>query len=385
MPLRLSCLDIPFACKWFQDNQSDKFQKAVLAKHPETSIDEISARFHVSGDEKVFNALPSQLHHFQGLKSFSMTIPDNPSNPSIRSILANINCPRLERIKLHGIEILGSGDCPGENLPNLKIFEVIPPFSFRTNRFNRFLGNEGVVEDIWELFKRLMAKEIKFRYGYGDKPRLNYFVCLSGRQDSDFVLQWLVQCDFHIKLYDRRFSLETLLRLDLTGCDSRSRNKVLIAFSLLEINNGLNLWIDLYDHDSLYTVELLPRNVVHLTTWFKGTFPLTLIPDIARRMKRLRYLYILELPNGWSLRMSCIKDGLRFPNRIEVQGNVPKNVVIEQHCFSLSEGWTVTMKSESHKLAEVAPNLDFGELETEVRWLCSLSSTLNEVCFRVTS
>lgn len=384
VPLRLSCLKIPFASKWFQDREMDEFQKAVRAKHPATTIDEIHAYFRVGDDKRVFYILPSQLSCFRGLKTFSMTLPDDNRNPTLREILDSIDCPHLERVILRGIEMLRSDDCPGENLPNLRIFEVQPPFSLSNDNFNRFLRNEEVVEDTWEFFKRLMAKGIDFRYGHSYQPLLIDFVCSSGRPDSNFVLQWLIQCEYRSRLHDHQFSLESSFWLDLRDCNPRSRDRALDMLSLLNIAHKLCLWIKLCDRDTLSTVELLPKNISSLSIWIQGTFPLTLVPDVVRRLNGLSYLYLSGFPNGWSLQMSCFKDGLRFPSHVEIQGDGLMEVAARSFRFSLSEGWTVRCPSKRHNIVDVLPNLDFTDLETEMRWLCSLSPTLNKVSFYVT-
>ena len=313
-----------------------------------------------------------------------MTIPDKRSNSSIHNILNSINCPHLERISLDGIEMLHSSDCPGENLPNLKILEVHPPFTFPTEHLTRFLGNERIVEDIWEFFKRLMAKGIDFRYGYFGKPSLIEFVCLSGRQDTDLVLKWMIQCEFRIQIHIGRLRFDSLLWLDLTGCYPQSRDNVLIMLSSLEIKHRVYLWIELYDHDSLSTVEFLPENVSSLSIMVKGPLSLTLVPDVVRWLNGLQYLYISGFPNGWSLQMSCHKDGLRFPDHIIIHGDAPEKLRIPSFYFSLSEGWTIMEEFKSYKLADVAPNWDLKDLETEAKWLCSLSPKLNKVGFSVT-
>jgi hypothetical protein len=226
-----------------------------------------------------------------------------------------------------------------------------------------------------------MVKEIDFRYGDFKRPKLIDFVCLSGRQDSDFVLQWLIQCEFRIQLRNQRRPLEVLLWLNLTKCNSRSRDKVLVTLSLLGITHRLDLWIEVYGHDSLSTIELLPNNIVDLSIFIQNNFPLTLVPDIVRALKKLESLHMSGFSNGWSFRMSCLKDELRFPDHMIIRGDALTKVSLPFFNFSLGKGWTIIKGTKSYKIVEVAPNWDYRELETEVRWLCSLSPTLNEVGF----
>jgi hypothetical protein len=190
----------------------------------------------------------------------------------------------------------------------------------------------------------------------------------------------MIQCEFNIQLHGEHLSLDSILWLNLFECHPRSRDKALVMLESMETMHELYLWIKFYDHDSLSTVELLPKNISSLSIRFHGNSPLTLVPDIARWLKGLRRLRISGLPSGWSLRTSCIKDGLRFPGHIIIRGDIRTRD--SAFCFSLSEGWTVMAESK-HKIADVAPNWDFRELETELRWLCSLSPMLNEVSFFV--
>ena len=134
VPLTLRLLDIPLPVDWFQDT---RFEQTVSKIHVDTIVEEITAVSAASiffstcilneSEKLAYFVIPSVLHHFRGLKKFTITIPSDylvhghPINPA--TIINHVNCPRLEHLVFNGPGAKGIA-YPSKSLSNLKYLEI---------------------------------------------------------------------------------------------------------------------------------------------------------------------------------------------------------------------------------------------------------------------
>ena len=133
VPLTLRLLDLPLSVDWFEDA---RFENAVSEIHVDTIIEEITAMdaastFYTSilkeSEKLAYFVIPSVLHHFRGLKKFTITIPRDflvrglPIHPP--NIINHVNCPQLEHLIFNGPGANGFA-YPSKSLSNLKFLEI---------------------------------------------------------------------------------------------------------------------------------------------------------------------------------------------------------------------------------------------------------------------
>ena len=237
--------------------------KMILAKHPDTSIEELSVKVRnprLNNRDDIYRVFPKLLHHFNGLRKFTIFLhhPDvRFVFPSAMHILAYLKCPNLEHLVIKDGGAKGIV-CPDDNLPNLKFFEILPEDDWEDPTINPSHGYGYTSDDDLEALRMLMEKGIYFRYGV----RFDTLVEFIHEQPSSHCnrfLKWLLESEYRLQITNNENNYFIVLNFHEFG--STVLNKVLRVIPTFPLQLKLKL---ILRHRPLPAFHHLAKHISHL-------------------------------------------------------------------------------------------------------------------------
>ena len=366
VPLTLRLLDLPVPMDWFQDA---RFENIVSEIHVNTIIEEITALSTapdlfsgiLNESEKLgYFVIPSVLHHFRGLKKFTITIPSDylvrglPINPA--SIINHVNCPQLEHLVFNGWGAKGFA-YPSKGLSNLKFLEIkselldscFPRLSHANGRSPQYY---------WTVLTELKERNIAFRYYSASRLGMIYFIdAFQEQYDTDQLMRWSIQSEYKIQFTENTTSLFRF-NLDIRCFQHSLTNKLLQILSE-DFQCDLSLQLRLTNDDRSSIQNLIPRTVSSLSLDIPvETLISNIIPDIIISLPALEELYI-TVERAW----------------FEVTADFPESILVDSHeqmvspqryVYTVGYGWFA--KCYREPLTEIVDldHLAFQEWEDEI-------------------